>query len=113
VFFWFFLGGFLLPTLDLGKAAVLVDGDEPDVHELAERLVNFVHLALTVQVHCRQSGNNKQSYLTFNQCCGSGSVGSICFWASGIRIRLRIRILLSSSINIKKNIDSYCFVTYL
>ncbi len=56
--------GFLLPTLDLGEAAVLVDGDEPDVHELAERLVDFVHLALTVQVHSRQSGNNKKSYLT-------------------------------------------------
>jgi hypothetical protein len=64
-FSWVFLGGFflmglLLPTLDLGEAAVLVDGDEPDVHELAERLVDFVHLALTVQVHSWQSGNNKK-----------------------------------------------------
>jgi hypothetical protein len=24
--------------------------------------------------------------VTRNQCCGSGSVGSICFWASRIRI---------------------------
>ncbi len=32
------------------------------------------------------------------QCCGSGSVGSICFWAS------RIRILLSSSKNRKKTL---------
>jgi hypothetical protein len=39
------------------------------------------------------------------QCCGSGSVGSVCFWASWIRI------LLSSSKNSKKNLDSYCFVT--
>ncbi len=66
-----FLGGFfgwvfLLSTLDLGEAAVLVDGDEPDVHELAERLVDFVHLALTIQVHGRQSGNNKKSYSTLN-----------------------------------------------
>ena len=49
-----------MPTLDLGEAAVLVDGDEPDVHELAERLVDFVHLALTVQEHSGQSGNNNR-----------------------------------------------------
>ncbi len=43
------------------------------------------------------------------QCCGSGSgsVGSICFWASWIRI------LLSSSKNSKKNIDSFCSATSL
>ncbi len=35
---------------------------------------------------------------------GFGSTG---FWAS----RVRIRILLSSSKNSKKNLDSYCFVT--
>jgi hypothetical protein len=40
----------------------------------------------------------------FFQCCGSGSVGSVCFWTSWIRI------LLSSSKNCKKNFDSYCFV---
>ncbi len=46
----------------------------------------------------------------FLQCCGSGSEsGSICFWTSWIRIW--IRILLSSSKNSKKNLDSYCFVT--
>ncbi len=63
---WVFWVGFLLSTLDLGEAAVLVDGDEPDVHELAERLVDFVHLPLTVQVHSWQSGNNKNSYSTLN-----------------------------------------------
>ncbi len=54
----------------------------------------------------------------FNQCCGSGSVRSLCFWASRIRIhyseiriRIRLRIFISSSKNSKKNIDSYCFVT--
>ncbi len=58
------------------------------------------------------------------QCCGSGSksVGSICFWASRVRIRIcwsvvrirvriRLRILLSSSKHSKQNLDSYCFVT--
>jgi hypothetical protein len=35
-------------------------------------------------------------------CCVSGS-GSVCFWAS--RIRIRIRILPSSSKNSKKNLD--------
>jgi hypothetical protein len=40
------------------------------------------------------------------QCCGSESgSGSTCFWAS------RIRILLSSCKNSKKNLDSYYFVT--
>ncbi len=48
----------------------------------------------------------------------SGSTGSTCFWASRIQIRvhlsevwIRIRILLSSSRNSKKNLDFYCFVT--
>jgi hypothetical protein len=35
----------------------------------------------------------------------SGSTGSTCFWASWIRI------LLSLSINSKKNLDFYSFVT--
>jgi hypothetical protein len=43
------------------------------------------------------------------QCCGSGSesgsTGSTCFWVS------RIRILLSSLKNNKKNLDSHYFVT--
>jgi hypothetical protein len=45
------------------------------------------------------------SVLFRNQCCGSGSTGSTCFWAS------RIRILLSSCKNSKKNLHSYHFVT--
>ncbi len=52
-----------------------------------------------------------------NQCSGSES-GSTCFWASWFRIRIhqsevwiRIRILLSSCKNSKKNLDSYYFVT--
>jgi hypothetical protein len=75
------------------------------------------------------------SHFTFSpvqlyQCCGSGSksgsgsTGSTCFWASRIRIHysevwtrirlwiwIRIRILLSSCKNSKKNLDSYYFVT--
>jgi hypothetical protein len=50
------------------------------------------------------------------QCCGSGSTGSTCFWASWIRIRIHlseiwIRILLSLSKFSKKNLDLYSFVT--
>ncbi len=45
-------------------------------------------------------------YLAFVQCCGSGSVGSIWFLTSWIRI------LLSSSKNSKKNLDSYCFCDF-
>jgi hypothetical protein len=43
----------------------------------------------------------------FGSVCESGSksTGSTCFWASWIRI------ILSSSNNSKKNLDSYCFVT--
>jgi hypothetical protein len=60
------------------------------------------------------------------QCCGSesgsGSIGSVCFWASYIRIRIHqlvvlikirnrinigIRILITSSKNKKKTINSY------
>jgi hypothetical protein len=41
------------------------------------------------------------------QCSGSGSTRSTCFWASWIRIR----ILLSSCKNSKKNLDSFHFVT--
>ncbi len=37
--------------------------------------------------------------------------GSVCFWASWIRIQPRIRILRSSSRNCKKILDAYCFVT--
>ncbi len=52
-------------------------------------------------------------FYAFRQCCGSGPT---CFWASRIRIHLskvwiRIRILLSSCKNSKKNLDSYYFVT--
>jgi hypothetical protein len=57
-----------------------------------------------------------------DQCCGSGSTGSTCFWASRIQIRIHlsevwirillwIRIVLSSCKNSKKSLDSYYFVT--
>jgi hypothetical protein len=59
--------------------------------------------------------------ISHQQCSGSGSEsgsGSTCFWASRIRIHLsevwirnRLRILLSSCKNSKKNLDSYYFVT--
>jgi hypothetical protein len=64
----------------------------------------YLSLLKTGTVHCYQ-------------CCGSGSesgsTGSTCFWASRIRILLwiRIRILLSSCKNSKKNLDSYYLVT--
>jgi hypothetical protein len=50
---------------------------------------------------------------TSKQCCGSGS---LCIWASRIRIhycqiRVRIGILLQSSKNSKKNPDSCCYAT--
>ncbi len=52
---------------------------------------------------------NTKIVLYCNQCCGSGSesgsTGSTCFWAS------RIRILLSSCKNSKKNLDSSYFAT--
>jgi hypothetical protein len=49
---------------------------------------------------------NKAKFKPNHQCCGSESEsGSTCFWAS------RIRTLLSSRKNSKKNLDSYYFVT--
>ncbi len=56
----------------------------------------------------------------YNQCYGSGSVGSVCFWASWIRIRhyfvriqicIRIRILPSTSKKLRKTLISPFFVT--
>ncbi len=53
----------------------------------------------------------KKHELNTGKCYGSGSesgsVGSVCFWASWIQI------LLSSCKNSKKNLRSYCFVTSL
>ncbi len=48
-----------------------------------------------------------------SQCCGSGSVGSLSFRASRIRIRHYWygRIFPYSSKKSKKNLDFYCFVT--
>jgi hypothetical protein len=53
---------------------------------------------------------------SYKQCFGSGSTGCTCFWAIRIHLsevwtRIRLRILISSSKNSKKNLDSYCFVT--
>jgi hypothetical protein len=62
-----------------------------------------------------QAGS-KPNFLSYRQCCGSGSTS---FWASWIQIRIhwpevwiriRIWILLSLSKNSKKNLDFYCFV---
>ncbi len=80
-----------------------------------------------VQKYARTCSQSRQelSYNDFfeessvgKKCCGSASLGSICFWAFRIwihwsEILIRIRILLSSSKNSKKNIDSYCVVTSL
>ncbi len=54
-----------------------------------------------------------------NQCCGSGSTGSTCFWASWIRIRILLSLskysketLLSLSKYSKENLDFfYYFLT--
>ncbi len=46
------------------------------------------------------------------QCCGSGSgsLGSVCFWASRIWIRIRIQILLLTCKNSSKTLDFCYFV---
>ena len=71
-----------------------------------------------ILLQCSVSGSVRS--ICFCQCWGSVSAGSACFWASRIRIhksevriRLRIRILLLSGKNSKKNLDSYCFLTSL
>ncbi len=62
------------------------------------------------------SFRDTSSWHPHHQCYGSesGSVGSICFWASRIyQSEIRIRILPPSSKSGEKNIGSYCFVTSL
>jgi hypothetical protein len=55
------------------------------------------------QLHrSRMSPNFNTMYNTFTHCCGS-----VCFWAS------RIRILLSSTKISKINLDFYCSLTFI
>ncbi len=65
----------------------------------------------------RHINNRYINSYSINPCCGSGSV---CFWASRTRIRIRLsqvrirlRTLPSSSKNSEKKLDFYCFVTSL
>ena len=37
---------------DFGEAAVLVDGHQPDIDQLAQTRVDFVHLFFPIQVNC-------------------------------------------------------------
>ncbi len=58
------------------------------------------------------------AYRSWKQCCGSrsGSIRSVIFWTSRIRIRhflYRSGSGSSSSKKSKKNLDFYCFVTSL
>jgi hypothetical protein len=61
-----------------------------------------------------QQPNQKGKKIAGKQCWGSGSV---CFWACRIRIRLyevriKLRFLLSSSKNNKKNLYSLLFCDF-
>ncbi len=54
-------------------------------------------------------------YVPGNHCCGSGSVASVCFWTSQIRIHwyeVRIRILLSSRNGKKTLIPTALWLIY-
>jgi hypothetical protein len=59
-------------------------------------LTSAATLAIIYSVHYSQVQDRQKlhegvvRYTTHRQCCGSesGSVGSICFWASWIRIRI-------------------------
>jgi hypothetical protein len=81
-------------------------GDQQSVHHSTEQ-----PSGQPAQVPYPSSISNK---CRIDQC--SGSTGTTCFWVSRIRTHLsevwiRIRILLSSYKNSKKNLDSYYFVT--
>jgi hypothetical protein len=76
----------------------------PDKQEEIEEKINILTDKINVLVDQAEQAGCKVIKLTYSQCCGSESVGSMCFWASRIRIhdleirfRIRIRILLSSS----------------
>ena len=86
-------------------------------------LLTKVHSSLHIVRKCvhlnqRETSEGYRQWKTSNlpkakQCSGSGSVGTICFWASWIRIRIsnlyvRIRILPPTSKKFKKNLDFYC-----
>ncbi len=63
----------------------------------------------------QRASTSTQVYI-FNQRSGSGFTESTCFWASRIQIHysavwILLRILLSSSKNSRRNLDSSCFVT--
>jgi hypothetical protein len=81
-------------------ARIRIRGSVP----LSNRSKFFCLLLSKVHLHFSKLKVIKKSQ---NQCSGSGSAGSTCFWAS----RIRIRILLSSCKNSRKNLDSYHFVT--
>jgi hypothetical protein len=73
-------------------------------HLLGSRLVRL-------RADCSQNLQLRQGSLsspTLYQCFG-------CYLlvAGTVRIRIQLRILLSSSKNSEKNLDSYCFVTSL
>jgi hypothetical protein len=81
-----------------GEQAAL-PGDEEEVGHLS------LLLQLQGQLNAGPSVHQHSPALPKNPVLCSVPDPDPCFWAS------RIRILLSSSKNSKKNLDSYCFVT--
>ncbi len=81
-------------------------------------IVNMFLKKYTVhQIISQEIFSHYKNYQCWGSESGSGSLGSVCFWASRIRIlicqsQVRNRILPSSSKNSKKNFDFYCFVTF-
>jgi hypothetical protein len=67
--------------------------------------------ANTFAVTGHAENKRKSDWVRISFVFASGSVGSVCFWASWIRIHKSeawIWILLSPSKNSEKNLDSYC-----
>ena len=58
----------------------------------------YLHVEVCLMLFCNQNSSPTDTFhyfafyysgikrIPFFQCCGSGSVGSVCFWASRIRI---------------------------
>jgi hypothetical protein len=85
-------GVLLLPECGVHGGQLVLFG-----HELVARLLHPAHFISTLLFSVPDPDTDPDQ-LVF------GPPGSTCFWSS--------RILLSSSKNSKKNLDSYCFVTY-
>jgi hypothetical protein len=74
-----------------GCDTFLITGHPPTWTGSARILLHILFFSPKSVTFLTGSRDQGKSY-SRQQCCGSGSVGSICFWASRIQIRIRIHL---------------------